>query len=196
MQDERTAPRLTGGGLDGKGRTSMSEPSYARSDLARAVRTEQSHGPGALDSVGQAVVDRVGKTYPAHADSVSQARANITGWLRAGGTDELMTGDIAVATSEACNNVVVHAYRHHGTDGSGHPPLFRVVAERWGEGVTVTVADSGCGMTPRADSPGLGLGLALMTTLTDHLEIRSGEDGTGTVVAMLFTATGARDRTL
>jgi serine/threonine-protein kinase RsbW len=42
----------------------------------------------------------------------------------------------------------------------------------------VTVADSGGGLVPRADSPGLGVGLPLIAQLADRLDVRSGDEGT------------------
>lgn len=130
----------------------------------------------------------VGERFPAVADSVGAARRLVTGWLRASSTDELMVGDVELAVSEACTNVVVHGYRD-GDVGS-----FGVSAESAGTSVLVTVTDEGGGMAPRPDSPGLGLGLPLMAALTDSLEVRPALDGTGTIVSMLFTAAGARER--
>ena len=61
--------------------------------------------------------------------------------------------DIALAVSEACTDVVMHAYRDVATPG----PLG-VQAYRDHRGFVVVVRDEGRGMTPRTDSPGLGLG--------------------------------------
>lgn len=137
-----------------------------------------------------------GRTYLATKPAIVQARRQLTHWLRSTGADELMVGDIAVAVSEACTNSVVHAYRDHPTAGGGPLPLFRVAARRLGEAVAITVADNGSGMQPRPDSPGAGLGLPLIATLSDHVDVRTGADGTGSVVAMQFTAAGAHGRTL
>ena len=134
------------------------------------------------------------RTYPATKSSVARARRELARWLTTGGVDELLLGDVAVAVSEACTNVVVHAYPEH-TAADGRLPLFRVTARRVGEAITVTVADAGSGMRPRPDSPGIGLGLPVIAALTDHVDVRSGADGLGTVVSMLFTAAGARTRT-
>ena len=98
-------------------------------------------------------------------------------------------GDIVLAVAEACTNAVVHGHRD-AEKGS-----FRVVVRGVADVVRVTVIDDGCGMAPRPDSPGLGLGLRLMDALSDSLSIRPTGDGTGTVVSMTFTAEGARART-
>ena len=137
--------------------------------------------------------EATGKTYLATLPSIAQARRQLTAWLQSAGADELMVADVAVAVSEACTNAVVHAYRDQPADG--HLPLFRVAARRMGDAVTVTVADTGCGMKPRADSPGAGLGLPLIAALSDHVDFRSDPHDGGTVVAMSFTRAGAHART-
>jgi serine/threonine-protein kinase RsbW len=166
----------------------MSEPAYG----GRQTPPE----PRSAERLGGSDSDRIGKTYPARADCVAEARTDVTDWLRARGADDLMVGDIAVALSEACTNVVVHAYTDRATDGLGRLPLFRVAAQHADDAVTIAVTDGGRGMTPRPDSPGVGLGLPLMASLTDHVDIRTGADGIGTVVAMLFSEDGARRRML
>ena len=45
--------------------------------------------------------------------------------------------------------------------------------------------DHGRGMMPRADSPGLGVGLPLMASLSESLELSNRADG-GTEVRMAF----------
>jgi serine/threonine-protein kinase RsbW/stage II sporulation protein AB (anti-sigma F factor) len=52
--------------------------------------------------------------------------------------------------------------------------------------VTVVVADDGVGMNPRADSPGMGLGLPLIGNLADKLQIAPAPSGRGTEVRMRF----------
>ena len=134
--------------------------------------------PGTLGSLDE--------SYPAVPDGVGQARRSLTRWLRALAADGLMSGDIRVAVSEACTNVVQHGYR--GADRGS----FRVHAESGEGAVFVTVSDDGVGVVPRADSPGTGLGLPLIGLLSDESQIAT--DGTGTVVGMRFTAAGARER--
>jgi serine/threonine-protein kinase RsbW/stage II sporulation protein AB (anti-sigma F factor) len=46
------------------------------------------------------------------------------------------------------------------------------------ERLRIVIADSGIGMTPRTDSPGLGLGLPLISQLADSIQVRTAEDGT------------------
>jgi serine/threonine-protein kinase RsbW len=122
------------------------------------------------------------RSYAALPRSVVEARAAVIAWLGAFAVDQMLVHDVAVALSEACSNVVMHAYR----DSHGGSRDFRVVAEHDGDAVTVTVADDGCGMTPRSDSPGLGLGVPLIAALTDALDVRRGPGGRGTHVSMRF----------
>jgi serine/threonine-protein kinase RsbW len=103
------------------------------------------------------------------------ARRRVAAWLRERGLEDVLVGDVALAISEACTNVVVH----------GAARTFRVMAEHARGCVTVTVTDDGNGMSPRPDSPGLGLGLPLIATLAQKLEIEPGPSG-GTVVSMIF----------
>ena len=130
----------------------------------------------------------VERTYPAVAGNIRPARTAITGWLQGQHADELMIGDVALAVSEACTNAVVHAYRRQAVGD------FRVRAERRGDIVSIDVSDDGEGMTPRPDSPGLGVGLPIMAQLTDSFAIRSATQGSGTVVSMTFSPAGALTR--
>jgi hypothetical protein len=51
--------------------------------------------------------------------------------------------------------------------------------------IRIAVRDQGCGMMPRRDSPGMGLGIPLIAALSESLEL-SGNEGGGTEVAMRF----------
>jgi serine/threonine-protein kinase RsbW/stage II sporulation protein AB (anti-sigma F factor) len=52
----------------------------------------------------------------------------------------------------------------------------------------VVVADDGLGMMPRTDSPGLGLGLPVITTVSDRMEVVS--EGAGTELHIAFRLSG------
>ena len=84
-----------------------------------------------------------------------------------------------LAVSEAVSNVVVHGYRE---TGGGE---FTLRVEWGGEELRVIVRDEGCGMMPRADSPGAGLGLPLIATLAESFSVIAPPGG-GTEVCMTF----------
>ncbi len=86
--------------------------------------------------------------------------------------------DIRLAVSEACANVVVHAY----PDDDG---LLLVQVYTRADSLDVRVRDQGTGMAPRTDSPGLGVGLPLIASLARTLEL-SAPAGGGTEVRMAF----------
>ena len=83
--------------------------------------------------------------------------------------------DLKTVVTEACNNVVVHAY-----DGDAGPlEVTAISATRRSRSRSAT---SGRGFQPRASEsaePSLGLGLPLIASLSDSFEIRGGA-GEGT----------------
>jgi anti-sigma regulatory factor (Ser/Thr protein kinase) len=81
--------------------------------------------------------------------------------------DDQTLSDIKLAVTEACTNVVVHAY----PDGEG-PMGLRASID--GRSLSLVVTDRGRGIVPRPDSPGLGLGLPLIATLAESLELGTG----------------------
>jgi len=91
--------------------------------------------------------------------------------------------DVGLATSEACSNVVAHAY----VDTA--PGLMFVEASIIDGEFVVVVSDEGEGVAPRADSPGLGIGLALIARLTHRMEIGSNGLG-GAKLTMAFSLAG------
>jgi serine/threonine-protein kinase RsbW len=139
------------------------------------------------DEIGTATGDvgRLDRSFAAELDSVAEARHLLTAWLRAWlGDQDRLIGDVALAVTEACNNVVLHAYGGRTANGDGE--VFRLTAECRGDSVHVVVSDDGDGMTPRSHTPGLGLGLPLIATLSTAVKIGSGATGRGTLVAMQF----------
>jgi anti-sigma regulatory factor (Ser/Thr protein kinase) len=92
--------------------------------------------------------------------------------------------DFGLAVSEACSNVVAHAY----LDAAAPGPLLVETYRRDGEFVVV-VSDEGAGIAPRANSPGAGFGLPLIARLTHRLEIGSNGLG-GAKVTMAFARAG------
>jgi anti-sigma regulatory factor (Ser/Thr protein kinase) len=81
-------------------------------------------------------------------------------------------GKIAIAVSEALTNVVVHAYRDTGGG------TMRISAAMLVDVLLVVVSDDGQGMTPRDDSPGMGMGLLLIDQLAGAVQVDSDHGGT------------------
>jgi serine/threonine-protein kinase RsbW/stage II sporulation protein AB (anti-sigma F factor) len=98
---------------------------------------------------------------------------------RAGIAADRLTG-IFLAVSEAVTNAVLHGY------DAGGPGAVDVVMRRVAGHVEVVVSDHGPGMGPRPDSPGMGLGLPLISALADSVEVGRA-DGGGTRMCMRFT---------
>jgi serine/threonine-protein kinase RsbW len=120
---------------------------------------------------------------PAVAANVARARAAIVGAAAAQGAGARLQRSIALAVSEAVSNAVVHAYRDRDVPGE-----VRLALSRCGDGpLCISVADDGLGMTPRPDSPGLGLGLPLIAQLADDLQV---DTAGGTTLVMRFALAG------
>jgi len=116
---------------------------------------------------------------PSVADSVTLVRSVIRTVARSAGMDRALVDDMRTAVSEACNNVVLHAY----PDEPG-PLIFSLATHA--DSVEAVVRDRGCGITPgAARNRGLGMGVAVINTLADRVEFES-ERGSGTEVRMLF----------
>lgn len=118
-------------------------------------------------------------TLPAAAASVPEARHAVLGVARAGGASERVLADVALAVSEACTNVVLHAYRDHEVPGT-----LSLEAELHEGRLEVVVSDEGSGVTPRDDSPGLGMGMALMAAVATGFQLD--HDGAATRLRLTF----------
>jgi serine/threonine-protein kinase RsbW len=108
-------------------------------------------------------------TLPARPENVAVARHAIGGFADVLDVPKQTLADVKLAVTEACTNVVVHAY-----PGSEGPMGLRATVDD--DMLRVVVVDEGRGMLPRPDSPGLGLGLPLIATLAESLELGTGED--------------------
>jgi len=118
---------------------------------------------------------------PARAENVAVVRQALNGVAEGLALEAFTLTDIKIAVSEACTNVVLHAY----PEAEG--PLLVDAWAADGEELVVVVRDQGSGFTPaaRTESAGLGLGLALIASLSKEVHIGS-EPGGGTEVRMRF----------
>jgi serine/threonine-protein kinase RsbW len=118
-------------------------------------------------------------TLPARADNIAVVRHAFGAFAEAYALDDQTLADIRLAVTEACTNVIVHAYPD-GYDG----PL-EIGASVDESRLTVVVRDHGPGIIPRPDSPGLGLGLPLIASLAESVQLRR-DDQNRTEVRMTF----------
>ncbi len=106
--------------------------------------------------------------------------------------DELELNDLSTAVTEACNNVVTHAY----ADGAG-PLEVEITASA--DGLEVLVCDIGIGIGDAAEEASEaseaseeavegGIGLPVMRALAQELSFEEPPEG-GTIVRMLFQST-------
>jgi anti-sigma regulatory factor (Ser/Thr protein kinase) len=123
---------------------------------------------------------------PAKAENVAVVRHALAGLAEQVGMDDTGVADLKTVVTEACMNVVVHAYAEEG-------PLT-VEAEPDTEFLTVVVKDAGAGISPRADSEraSLKLGLSLIAALSSSFSI-SGGLGQGTEVMMRIPLEASRN---
>jgi serine/threonine-protein kinase RsbW len=124
--------------------------------------------------------------YPAQPTRVAEIRRDVANVAVIFGADDEILLRINLAVSEAATNAILHAYRGDPTEGD-----VRVLVQHDDEFLDVCICDTGVGMSPRADSPGLGLGLGLMAHEAHHCEIRSSPSG-GTEVVLRFALPPAR----
>jgi serine/threonine-protein kinase RsbW len=117
-------------------------------------------------------------SVPARAENVGVIRQALAGLGEAIGMDPGALADLKTAVTEACMNVVVHAY------GDSPGPLEVTAIPNNGDTVTVSVRDRGAGIQPRPateENPSLRLGLPLIAALSHGFEIAGGQ-GRGTEV--------------
>ena len=103
-------------------------------------------------------------TLPARPENVAVVRHVLGALADVLGLPRAVTDDMRLAVTEACTNVVRHAY----DDGDG---TIDVVVRPNGDALEVIVADTGRGIGPSPDTAGPGLGLPLIAALTDSLEV-------------------------
>jgi serine/threonine-protein kinase RsbW len=120
-------------------------------------------------------------TLPARPENVAVVRHVLGALAEALELPGAVTDDMRLAVTEACTNVVRHAY------AGGRGPLDVAVRPKGAE-VEVTVTDAGRGIGGSPDTAGPGLGLPLIAALSDSLEI-DGSTGAGSRLIMSFLRT-------
>jgi serine/threonine-protein kinase RsbW len=116
----------------------------------------------------------------AEPQNVRQARDEVAICAEALGLSRHGVEDLKTIISEACSNIVRHAY----PDDAKERPMEIEMDKTDGE-LTVTVRDCGTGIRPPtgARPSSLRLGFILMGSLADYLQLRTGR-GRGTELLM------------
>jgi anti-sigma regulatory factor (Ser/Thr protein kinase) len=126
--------------------------------------------------------ERLDLRVPARPESIPDVRREVVAFAKGHGAGD--PHSIALAVTEAAANAVVHAYR------AGPPGDVRVVVCAHPDRLEVVVRDWGGGLSPRPDSPGLGLGLPMIASLASDFRVEAAS-GTGTLIRMQFERTAA-----
>jgi anti-sigma regulatory factor (Ser/Thr protein kinase) len=111
-------------------------------------------------------------------ESVALVRAALKGFAAGLRLDPELLDDLQMAISEACNNVVLHAYPEP-------PGRLGVSMSADRSGIDAVVRDEGQGFDTDLTEESTGLGLPLIRSLADESEVRQPQGG-GTEVAMRF----------
>jgi serine/threonine-protein kinase RsbW len=118
-------------------------------------------------------------------ENVLLVRETLSGLAETVGVDGVELNDIRTAVTEACNNVVLHAYE--GGEGPLQVELYLAPSA-----VEVVVRDRGTGIRPHIRSEeenALGIGLSIIQALAPRVEFKDVEGG-GTEVRMEFSTPG------
>jgi anti-sigma regulatory factor (Ser/Thr protein kinase) len=118
-------------------------------------------------------------TLPARPENVAVIRHVLGAFAEALQLPADLVEDMRLAVTEACTNVVRHAYH------DGEPGPIDVVIRPNGTKLDLIVSDQGAGIGPSPDLAGPGLGLPLIAALADHVEIEHGPS-VGSRLAMTF----------
>ncbi len=124
------------------------------------------------------------QSYPAVPSSVPRGRTALAMFAHGTGATAEQVEAVRLAVSEALTNAVMHAY---GTESGA----VHVSASRAGDELWVNIADDGHGVDPARESPGLGMGLALIACMADYFAMSKRTEG-GTEIRMRFGAGAGR----
>jgi len=118
-------------------------------------------------------------TLPARPENVSVIRHVLGAFAEALRLPDELVEDLRLAVTEACTNVVRHAYPQEV------PGPVEITIRPTEDAVSVVVADHGRGIGSSSDTNGPGLGLPLIAAIADEVELEPVPGG-GSRVAMTF----------
>ena len=118
-------------------------------------------------------------TIPAKPEYITLSRLALTGLARVRSLPDDTLADLKLALTEACSNSVRHAYG----EGAGHVQISFELCE---DKLVVEVSDDGAGFEPMeggrdgdGDLAEGGLGIAIIRSIADELEIGAQPHGSG-----------------
>ena len=120
-------------------------------------------------------------TLPARPENVAVIRHVLGAFAEALDLPPDVVEDMRLAVTEACTNVVRHAYKDE-------PGPIDVVIRPNGDRLELIVIDDGRGMGRSPDTGGPGLGLPLIAALAESVKIEPGSPR-GSRLAMIFPCT-------
>jgi serine/threonine-protein kinase RsbW len=127
-------------------------------------------------------VEGLALCLPAEAAQVPVARRAVADFCERCGMPAPLIDDVKLVVTEACTNVVLHAY-------DGNVPrerTFELNAHLEPGALLVSVSDQGRGIGAPSPNRGLGLGLRLALQLAGGVHTRDGRGGLGTRLTMRF----------
>ena len=135
-------------------------------------------GVSAHEEAGESQHAAIRLTIPAKAEYITLGRLALTGLSRLRPLGDEVLGDLKLALTEACTNSVRHAY----ADEDG---VVEIVYELYPDRLVIEVSDTGEGFEPYRDRNGMelddltegGLGIAIIRSLADELQIGAREGG-------------------
>jgi serine/threonine-protein kinase RsbW len=138
-------------------------------------RSSPGLGEGEQDSRGS----DVRLTLPARPENVAVVRHVLGAFAEALQLPDPLIEDMRLAVTEACTNVVRHAY------ADGEPGPVEILIRPEGDSLLVVVSDTGRGLGSSPSSSGTGLGLPLIAALSHSFEIEQVPDN-GSRLRMAF----------
>lgn len=133
-------------------------------------------------------------SFPAKADYLLLARLALSGVVRHLRLEDEQVADLKLAVTEACGNAVRHAYAGEaGPVGLAFvvsDDRFVMIVEDQGEGIGEGIEGEVLQEPAPAPLEG-GMGMTIIRTVVDELDVEPGADGRGTVVRMTKYLPGA-----
>ncbi|HYM58580.1 MAG TPA: ATP-binding protein [Solirubrobacteraceae bacterium] len=122
---------------------------------------------------------RLRLVLPARPENIALVRGAVEAAAEESGLPRALVSDLRLAVTEACTNVVRHAYAGEGD--------LEVVLELTDRATRMVVEDQGCGIGFSPDRAGPGLGFPLIAALVTELDIQPGQT-CGSRLSMSFAA--------